>query len=433
MIVRTVVSHPSSGGRRRFALIAALWTAGAVLAALATSSASAATTSKVWASKVTYGTVVGIDDGDSVVVRVDGDPSTVAPVHIRNAVIQTMETGTCHASQATAAMRALATGKRVRLSLANPAASSLGRPVRFVDAWNGTSWVDTQQPMLKAGHALPMPGAGGDLTRWRAYDVAAQQAAKARVNLWDTDFCGPGPSQSTALRTWINWDGNMDESKDPNQEWVRILNSSGVTMSLKGWSMRTGGQDSYFFPSNAVVPAGTTATLYVGKGTNATSRFYWGSAKSKFSNTNGTTVPGSGTYLYDPQGDVRAWSMYPCLYACTDSLIGKVKVTAHADATGTDATNVNGEYVTVRPAGAYTVDLAYKVISAFGHTYEFPKGVYARAGETVVLRAGKGSSTRLTRYWGSATPVLANAGGTVVLRTPENVRLACTAWGTGRC
>jgi hypothetical protein len=96
------------------------------------------------------------------------------------------------------------------------------------------------------------------------------------VNRWDTDFCGSGPSQSTPLRTWINGDGNPDESKDPDQEWMRILNSSSVTMSPKGWSMSTAGQDSYFLPITAVVPAGTTTTLFVGKGTNTATKLYWG-------------------------------------------------------------------------------------------------------------------------------------------------------------
>ena len=420
--------------RRLLTAVAGVAVVASTAALAAGPSASAATTSKVWGSSVTYGTIVGVDDGDSVVVRVDGDPSTVAPVHVRNAGIQTMETGECHAAQSTAAMKSLTpVGKRVRMSLANPAASSLGRPLRFVDAWNGTAWVDTQLSMLKAGHALPMPGAGSDLSRWRAYEAAAQQAAKAGTNMWDTDFCGSGPSQTTPLRTWINWDGNKDESLDPNQEWVRILNSSTVPMSLNGWSLRTGGQDSYFFPSTAIVPAGFTTTIQVGTGINTPTRLYWGSPKSKFANTNGTTIPGSGVYLFDPQGDIRAWSMYPCLYACTDPLVGKIKMTANADAPGTDATNLNGEYVTVRPAGAYTVDVSHKVISAFGRTYEFSKGSYVRPGEMLVLRVGSGTSTRLTRYWGHTAPVLANAGGAAILRTPENIRLGCVAWVTGRC
>lgn len=399
---------------------------------LAEGSAGAATTSLVWSRSVSYGTVVGVDDGDSVVVKVDGDSGSVAPVHIRNAGIQTMETGTCHAAQATAAMTGLVKGKRVRLSLANPSASSLGRPVRYVDAWNGSAWADTQVPLLKAGHALTVPGAGGDTSRWRTFEVAAQQAAKSRKNLWDNDFCGYGPAQPTPLRAWVNWDGNLDESKYPNQEWVRLLNSSATTLSLRGWSVRTGGQDSFFFPANAVVPARSTATLYVGRGTATTTKFFWGSTKPKFPNTTGSTR-GGGAYVYDAQGDLRAWTMYPCLYQCSDPVAGKVKMTVKADATGVDASNLNGEYVTFAPSGTTAIDLSYKVASAFGHTYEFPKGSTVRPGEKLVLRIGKGTGTRLNRYWGNTAPVLANGGGSVVLRTPENVRLACKAWGTGRC
>ena len=48
-------------------------------------------------------------------------------------------------------------------------------------------------------------------------------------------------------------DGNGDESKDPNLEYVRVLNSSKTNLSLRGWWMRAG-QDSYRFPSNAVCP-----------------------------------------------------------------------------------------------------------------------------------------------------------------------------------
>jgi len=404
----------------------------AVAALLSGGGADAATSSVVWSRAVSYGTVTSIDDGDSVVVKVDGDSSSVAPVHIRNAGIQTMETGTCHAAQATTAMTGLAKGKRVRLSIANPAASSLGRPVRYVDAWNGSAWADTQLPLLRAGHALTMPGAGGDTSRWRSYEVAGQEAAKARTNLWDNEFCGYGPSQPTPLKVWVNWDGNLDEARYPNQEWVRILNTSATTLSLRGWSLRTGAQDSFFFPSGAVVPAKSTATVYVGTGTATTTTFYWGQTKPKFPNTTGSTR-GSGAYLYDAQGDVRAWSMYPCVYACSDPLAGTVRMTVRADAPGTDATNLNGEYATFAPAGSSTVDLSYKVATAFGHTYEFPKGSYVKPGEFLVLRIGKGTSTRLTRYWGNTAPVLANGGGTVVLRTPENVRLACKAWGTGRC
>ena len=47
---------------------------------------------------------------------------------VRNAGIQAMETGQCHAAEATAAMNALTLGKQVRMSAKYASSSSLGRP-----------------------------------------------------------------------------------------------------------------------------------------------------------------------------------------------------------------------------------------------------------------------------------------------------------------
>ena len=400
---------------------------------VAASAAGAGERSVVWNSKVTYGTALRAMDGDTEEVRVTGDPSWLTPPQVRNTGIQTMEIGQCHAGQASAAMSALTKGKQVRMTAVNPATSSLGRPVRLVDVRTATgSWSDPQLAMLKAGHALPLNSP--DSTRWKPYMTAAQQAAKARVNLFDTDFCGSGPSQATPLKVWVMWDGNGDESKNPNLEYVRVLNSSKTNLSLRGWWMRTGGQDSYRFPSNAVVPAGGYLTLLVGKGTNSPTRVFWGSPTTKFSNADvAANRYGSGAFLFDPQGDVRAWSMYPCLYACTDPLAGKVKIAVRADAAGDDAKNVNGEYLHITPAGRYTIDLSYKAVAVNGHTFEFPKGSYVRYGEKLVLHMGKGSRTRLNQFWGNTQPSLANAGGKVEVRTHESIRLGCRAWGTGRC
>ena len=158
--------------------------------------ASAASTSKVWSAPVTYGTTDHTIDGDTVAVRVDGDPSSVVPPHIRNTGIQTMEIGSCHAAEATAAMNRMVAGRRVRMTTNVTTTSSLGRPVRHLDVSTSTGWLDVQLAQLRSGHALPIILAG-DATRWKSYFTAAQQAAAARTNLWDTDYCRPGPSQTT--------------------------------------------------------------------------------------------------------------------------------------------------------------------------------------------------------------------------------------------
>ncbi len=403
------------------------------LGAVVAAPLSAAPTSAVWSSKVVTGTTDHTIDGDTVAVRVSGDPSGVTPPHIRNSGIQAMETGQCHAAQATAAMDRLTRGKTVRLSTTDVATSSQGRPARYLDVQSSTGWVDVQLAQLQQGHALPLAGLG-DTTRWKAYTTAAQQAARQGINLFDTDFCRSGPSQSTPLKLWINYDGNGNEAYNPNTEYVRVLNTSAAAVSVGRWAIRTAAQDTLTLPANAVVPARGVLTLRVGKGTNTATRIYWGSTAPKFSNTDlARNIYGGGAYLFDPDGDLRAWSMYPCLTACTDSRTGHVSIAVKADATGSDAANVNGEYIRFAPSGVSSVDLSWTVATSNGFTYEFPRGTVVRAGESLVLHAGKGTSTRLNQYWGNAGPVLVNAGQRVELRTPTTVRLGCRAWGTGRC
>lgn len=402
------------------------------LAALGGPPAGAATTSLVWSAPTTYGSTDRTIDGDTVAVRVDGDGTDVAPPHVRNTGIQAMEVGQCHSAEATAAMKVLVTGQRVQLTTTNAASSSMGRPVRHIEVVRPDgSLLDTQLAQLQGGHVLPAV-LGGDATRWKPYFTAAQQAARNGKNLWDTDACGSGPSQDTPLRVWANWDGNGPDT--PANEWVRVYNGSSTVLGIGGWWVRTGAQDSFVFPSTARVPAKGTLTLWVGQGTNTTTSFYWGSAVTKFANANvAANAYGNGAYLFDPQGDLRAWSIYPCLHECSDPLAGKVSVAVRADADGVDADNVNGEYVRLSPAGTSRIDLSYKVLSANGYTHEFPKGSVVEPGETLTVHVGRGYSSRLRQYWGNASPVLANGGGTVELRSPESVRIACRQWGTGRC
>jgi hypothetical protein len=274
----------------------------------------------------------------------------------------------------------------------------------------------------------------GDISRWKAYATAGQQAALRRANLFDTDYCRSGPAQTTPLKLWINYDGNGNEAYNANTEYVRVLNSSSTNLSVGGWWIRTAAQDTYTLPSNAVVPAKGVLTLRVGKGTNTPTRLYWGASGPKFSNVDlARNIYGGGAYLFDRDGDLRSWSMYPCLASCTDSRTGHVAIWVNADAPGVESSNVNGEYVRFAPSGVSSVDLSWTVVSTNGFTYEFPRGTVIRAGETLTLRSGKGTSSRLNQYWGNAGAILVNAGQRVELRTPTSVRLGCRAWGTGRC
>lgn len=380
----------------------------------------------------TEGRSVRTLDGDTEIVDVWGDGISAGQT-IRNSGIQAMEIGQCHSVEATRYMNTLTKNKHVKLTAKYATSKSLGRPVRYVDVLTrtptSTGFVDTQLRMLQAGLVLPMVSSP-ESTRWRSYFLAAEKAALTGKNLWDPDYCRPGPSQSTPLKVWVNYDGDGDESNH-NSEYVRVLNQGSTTLSLKGWWLRSGAQDSFFFPAATVIKPHTLITLYVGKGTPTATKFFWGSSSPRFKDVERAGGYGSGAYLFDPDGDLRAHATYPCLYSCGDPRTSQLAMKVNYDAPGSDYPN--GEYVVVTVRGPKTVDLSHTVLASNGNTLEFGAGTILRPGERMVIRIGVGPSSRLLHYWGHSTPILTNSGGAVILRTTETTRLICSAWGTGRC
>ena len=380
------------------------------------------------------GKVVRVVDGDTLMVDIWGD-GTTTPVAVRNNGIQAMEVGQCHAAAATSVMaKAAPVGSTVRLTAQYSSSSSLGRPVRYVDRVTSTGTTDSQLALLNAGQALWLM-IQPENARALTYHKAMEQAATARAGIFDNDACGSGPYQSVPLRIWVNYDGDGDESLAPNTEWVEVLNPTSTDVKLGGWWIRTAGPDSFTLPATAVVPAHNTLRLYVGRGTNSTTRFYWGSSVPKFRNLTATDRLGSGAYLFDPQGDLRAHATYPCVVgSCTDPLMGKVRLTANYDAPGDDMTNPNGEYVAITSLVDGPLDLSYRVVQVLGSTYQFGGGTLLPAkGSSVRLHVGKGTATATSKYWGKAGAIMVNAGGSAELRSTEAVRIACTSWGTGSC
>lgn len=380
------------------------------------------------------GTVVHVVDGDTVDVDIAGD-GTSRPVTIRNAGLQTMELGQCHADDAAAVMRQVALGKTVRVTAQSSGSTSLGRPVRTVDVIGSSGTVDTQLEVLRRGQALPFP-MGFEQSRSTAYLLAAEKAAVAGTGLWDDDACGAGPSLGAPLRVMVMYEGDGDESRNPNAEWVDIRNEGSTDVPIGGWWLRSAAQDSFFFPAGSVVRAGGTTRVYVGKGTQTATTFHWGFSAPRFNNLSPTHRVGGGAYLFDPQGDLRAHSSYPCLYgSClTPVARGKVRLQARYDAPGDDAKNVNGEYLTITSLVTKPVNLAWVVVEVNGNTLQLQPGtVLPKKGSTVRIHMGKGTTTATTKYWGHTGSMLTNSGGSVQLRTAESSRIACASWGTGHC
>lgn len=387
----------------------------------------------IWTGKVTY-----IGDGDTVYVRVNGfDPPRTVSVRFTgiNAMEQTVygsnpaaRRGDCHALEATSRLESLIRrgGGRVRLAAMDASSASRSRWRRAVAVKIGGRWRDVNRILVKEGLAVWLPN--GNEWVWNAsYSALAERAAAAHRGVWNPTACGRGPEDWARLRVEVNGDADGTDQENLNGEWVRIRNLDPVRpVHLGGWSLRDSAPGGYVFPDWTTIPPGETLTVHVGKGTNTWTEQFMGKRGPIFENSTGGRGNGDSALLLDPQGDIRAWSTYPCRLACADPLAGALDVIA--DPSGRES-------VTVRNVGKATADLdGYRLWSS-PHVYAFPLGTVLAPGEQLMVQVvgDPEEDTRLVKYWGKPGTILNDGGDVVRLTNLRGTVLDCYAFGTATC
>jgi len=190
--------------------------------------------------------------------------------------------------------------------------------------------------------------------------------------------------------------------------------------------VRDSGLRRFTFPRGTRVGPGATLTVHVGHGRRAGNDFYWGLGETIFEDSATGHGDGDGAYVFDPHGDLRVWSIYPCLVSCTDPEQGAFRI--HANPRGV-------EYVSVTNVSDRARDLYGYGLELVGGVYPFAAGSVVPPGRTMTVYTGgsPGEDTALVRHAGIGGYHLRDGGGRVLLRNFEEVVLACDAWGDGSC
>jgi endonuclease YncB( thermonuclease family) len=390
-----------------------------------------------------------VADGDTIRVKLAGRTQDVRFTGI-NAMELTRYSkspgrrrGACHGLEATAFVeRAVKrSGWKVRLAAQKLSSRAEKRLRRSVWVKQGGRWRDLAKLELRAGLALWLPNQVENAHN-REYALLAQRAAAARKALYDPDSCGAGPDQDLPIAVTVNWDADGSDADDLNGEWIDIHNGGGRELRLGGWWVRDshlrfgqGRVPGHRLPGSAVVPAGETLRLHVGCGPAGALLQYWCLKESAFENVGaGDAMTGDGAYLFDPQGDLRAWEIYPCLVACSDPLAGKVSLTVRPR---------GRESISIANTSGGPIDLGGHLVKLhhagkpdqFVFGYPFQAGTVLAAGETMVLDPSgePGEDTRLYRGLGRGSYTLADGKGVVSLRTTDDLVTACTSWGDASC
>jgi len=106
----------------------------------------------------------------------------------------------------------------------------------------------------------------------------------------------PKPSGSPNVRvSTVLFDPPGDERKALNEEYVVLTNRGTTGANLKGWTLRDEKSHAYTF-GTFTLGAGKSVTVHTGKGTNSSTRLYWGSGAPIWNND------GDTAYLKDAAG-----------------------------------------------------------------------------------------------------------------------------------
>ncbi len=309
----------------------------------------------------------------------------------------------------------------------NPAERSLGRHVGqpYYSVWNGTASVyrSATRDLVQAGLAMWEPefyatgeSDAGSRNAW--WDV--WYAWGKKVGLFNPTGCG-SDQPTVTVQGWLDWDSGT-RSKLAG-ETITFRNTSPTTLSLAGWSLRSGQPETYRptyrFPANAYLRPGDVVRLHFGSGTNAvTTRTTTGTAEARTSSTFGAFTPApsfrewnlymgtrQGVGLSDPANSrTSSWAMFylqdrylnvrsiaatPCygIASCTDPRKGAFTLSS-ASPRG----DVTSEYVDVVATRAVDTTGLYAVVKPYSVAWAqpFPDNLRMQAGDVLRFHTGRG-------------------------------------------
>ena len=385
----------------------------------------------VWTAKVHLA-----DDGDTVKARILKGKKFGPRERVRVTGIQAPELfnysrksrrGACMGVEATETLEHLVHNSTVRLLAQKANSRSIGdtriRWRRSIQVQRGGKWIDPAAELLKRGLALWFPN--GQEWAWNGtYARLAEEAAAKGIGIWNPEACGkPGPSASSPLSIKPKWDG---ENKDrASGEWIRITNHDPLnSVPLAGWAVRDSHlrgdkhKPGYKFPSSAVIPPADSIVVNVGEGANDATTFHWGFPEKEtiFENaSNDKKQAGDGAYLFDPDGELRAYAQYPCRVTCDEPLNGKISVTARYQ-------GLEHEWVTLTNTSTEAVSLYEYELENSPWFYEFGPRDILDPGSSMVVWVSKPHSVPITngsRTLTAAVPGIGLVPGRAVRRVPQ--------------
>ena len=209
-------------------------------------------------------TVVRVDDGDSLVVRINREQRDVRLIGVN-----APERGECLSEDARDELSRLIDGRDIVLETGAEPEDRFNRILAYawVDGTHVNAWMVAQG--LAIARAFPP-----NITRQTELESAEAAAHEMQVGVWDPAACGDTIGGDLHIVDLVA-DPRGRDSENLNGEFA-VVENRGEAVDMSGYVLRDGSSvNRYEFPAGFVLGSGATVAVLVGCGTNTGNELHW--------------------------------------------------------------------------------------------------------------------------------------------------------------
>lgn len=235
-------------------------------------------------------TVLGITDGDTLDVKLDGGASDT----VRLIGVNSPESGECFSAEAALVLEALVpVGSQIGATIDVSDRDRFDRLLRYL--WVGG--LSINEELVRRGAAIGRRYPP-DTAMAEHLEAAQEEARSAGLGMWRRDACGPEAGTEITVLA-IEADSPGDDNLSLDEELVRIGNGGALAVDLTGWVLKDeSATHRYQFPAGFVLGAGTVVAIYTGCGADRPGSLYWCNDGAVWNND------GDTAFVLDHQGNI---------------------------------------------------------------------------------------------------------------------------------
>jgi micrococcal nuclease len=247
------------------------------------------------------GTVLGVTDGDTIEVLLDG-----STVDVRLLGVNAPELSECWGEESMVELASLIGSKNIQLVEGPTDVDPFGRLLRYVylEADDGITFINAA--LIETGHAVGLHDGSEFDVSFKEIEARAFQSGRG---MWATFACGDREGVSAdrpVIRvSELEFDPAGPDAESLDGEYITIVNEGYDNVSIGGWILRDeSSSNRYVVNGNTTLAPGEGVTIVTGCDGGPPGAAHWCNDQAVWSNDGDTAI------LMDTLGNAVVWYTY---------------------------------------------------------------------------------------------------------------------------